>query len=161
MSPAELADLTCLSRFPKSAKDLIALMGLRVTAKLISAWPAREFPVPLVAGGGNAQGERRWRQLVAVVGETAARRIQRHWAGDRLYIPSCHEAIMQRREDSIRAEYDQLTYCPELGGQGLAHYEAVWELCTRYGASDRAIEKAVGRPNNPVPSGVWEQFSLI
>lgn len=162
MTPAELADLACLPLFPQGAADLIAVCGLEATAALITAWPSRGFPVPFRAYGGNDQGARRWEQLVEIVGETAAKRIVRHWGGDKLYIPSCSEAARLRQQDSIRADYDYLTGRPASGGLGWSHIEAVWELGTKYGCADRTIEKALGRPDNPRPDATgWGQLSLL
>lgn len=145
MTPAALDALRHLPLFPATAEELIQVAGLSAAARLISAWPAQEFPVPARVGGGTARGALRYEQLVEIVGAAAAARIIARWRGLMLYIPSCKEVAWSAEQDAIRAAYDRLT------ADGWSHPEAVFELGIRHRIAGRSVERALSRPDNPPP----------
>ena len=146
MTPEELQAIRHLPLFPSNAEELIQVAGLHAAARIISAWPGQEFPVPAVVGGGNPRGTRRWEQLVEVVGPGPAERILGRWRGGLLYVPSCKEAIWSATQDKIRAHYDRLTK------EGYSHPEAIFELGITYNVSGRGVELVLARPDNsPAP----------
>lgn len=144
MTPAELAVLRGLPLFPRSAEDLIRVVGIEAAARLIAAWPGQDFPVPKRIGGGNAIGTRRWEQLVEVVGEPAARLIVAYWGGSSMPIPNCKEVRWARQQNVIRADFDRLTQ-----QEGYSFTEAVFELGITNGVTGRCIELVLKRPDNP------------
>lgn len=143
MTPEELQSIRHLPLFPSNAEELIQVAGLHAAARIISAWPGQEFPVPAVVGGGNPRGTRRWEQLVEVVGPGPAERILGRWRGGLLYVPNCKEAIWSATQDKIRAHYDRLT------NEGYSHPEAIFELGITYNVSGRGVELVLARPDNP------------
>jgi hypothetical protein len=142
MTPAQLARFVRYPGFPASARRLVTVAGLDAAARLISAWPGQEWPVPSVEGSGTATGVKRWAQLVEIVGEDAARRIICHYRGDRLYIPRCDVAATLAGRESVRADYARLTS----RAGGASHGEAVYALGLKYGRTGRWIERIVNRP---------------
>lgn len=140
MTPEELQDLATRPKFPQTAADLIHIAGLEAAARLISAWPGQEFPVPVCGSRRNAQGERRFHQLTQIVGPWAAGRIAAHWGGEKLSIPNCKEAKWARQQEKIRIEYDQLT-----GKQGYSHPDAIFEIGIAHNVSGRCVELVLKR----------------
>lgn len=144
MTPELLADLSRLPLFPRTAAELIRIAGLDAAARLISAWPGQEFPVPLHGARRNDKGERRFDRLAEIVGEPVALAIVRHWGGLKLTVPNCKEVLWTWRQDRIREAYDELT-----GKKGYSHPEAVFELGVSYGVTGRCVELVLKRPDNP------------
>ncbi|MDR1424291.1 MAG: hypothetical protein LBI92_06800 [Azoarcus sp.] len=142
MTPAQLSRLADLPAFPATARGLIAVAGLAAAARLIREWPGLEFPVPLIPGGGNAEGARRWAQLVEVVGEAPAAQIVCHYGGGCLYIPSCKQAMAQWSRDFARHEYDRLT------GDGYSHRAAIGEIALRVRIAGRTLERWLYQPDH-------------
>lgn len=142
MTPELLLELARLPMFPRTAAELIRVAGLEAAAGLIAAWPGQEFPIPKVVGGGNRHGERRWEQLVEIVGEVAAKRIVAWGPGSKLCIPNCKEVIWADAQDKIRTEYDGLIT------QGYSSPEAVFELGIKWRVTGTTVENIVKRPNN-------------
>lgn len=141
VTPELLSELSRLPLFPRTAAELVRVVGLDAAASLIAAWPGQEFPVPLLGGRRSPLGMRRFDQLVEIVGDTAARAIVKHWGGLKLSIPNLKEVRWQLRQQQIRSEYDRLT------AGGYSHPEAVFELGIAHGVTGRAIELVLKRPN--------------
>lgn len=139
MTPDLLRDLSLMRLFPRTAGELLRVVGLEPAARLIQNWGGRTFPVPLRTRQ-NARGERRFEQLAQIVGLLTAERIVAHWGGKKLDIPNCKEALAERQHGHIRRDYDRLT------GSGYTHTEAVWEIGEKMGYTDRAIESVLGKP---------------
>jgi len=156
MTSEELQAIRHLPLFPSNAEELIQVAGLQAAARLISAWPGQEFPVPAVVGGGNPRGTRRWEQLVEVVGPGPAERILGRWRGGMLYVPSCKEALWSQTQDKIRAHYDRLTT-----KEGYSHPEAVFELGITYNVSGRGVERILAEPDNPGVPDLGKQLGLF
>lgn len=111
-----------LRDLPQSARDLIALIGLSATARLIEAMPGYPFPVPK-GEDNNPEGAARFATLVEIVGETAARILVKHFGGDNMYVPSCKEAIRKVRNRQIVADYN--------GGATVFDLVIKYKLCYR------------------------------
>ena len=144
MTPEFLLELSRLPLFPRTARELVELIGVAPTAALIAAWPGAAWPVPVVIGGGNAAGRLRYAQLGEIVGDGAAERIVRHWGGTELNVPNLKEVIWSYNQDRIRAEFDHLTT-----RGGYSRREAVFELGLKFGVTAKAIDSALARPMNP------------
>jgi len=141
MTPELLLELSRLPLFPRTAADLIRVAGLEAAAQLIAAWPGQEFPVPIRVGGGSRHGQRRWEQLVEIVGEAPAKRVVAWCPGAKLCIPNCKEVLWAHAQDKIRAEYDVLI------AHGYSSPEAVFELGIKYRVTGTTVENVVKRPN--------------
>lgn len=110
---------------PQSALDLIGLIGMSATAKLIQTIPGIKFPVPR-GEANNAEGTARFATFVEIIGEDAARLIVKHYGGSDIYVPSCKKAIRAARDRQIVADYERGS--------------AVLDLAIRYSLSYRQIE---------------------
>ena len=143
MTPDFLLELSRLPLFPKTAVELVRVVGLEGAARVISAWGGQEWPVPIRVGGVRPQGIRRYAHLCEIAGEAAAQRIVQHWGGSRLQVPNLKEVIWSYSQDKIRAEFDALTTV-----RGYSSPEAVFELGIKYGVTGKAIENALKRPDN-------------
>ncbi|MDD5249682.1 MAG: Mor transcription activator family protein [Rhodocyclaceae bacterium] len=114
-----------LDDLPRSAVDLIQLIGLAATLALIDAFPSIKFPVPK-GEDNNPEGAARFALLVEAIGDAPARVLVRHYGGDDLYVPSCKQAVRRARDRQIVADY----------GVGAS----VFELALKYRLSYRQIE---------------------
>ena len=144
MTPEFLVELSKLPLFPRTARALVELVGVAPTAALIGAWGGAVWPVPVRVGGGNTAGRLRYAQLCEIAGDAAAERIVRHWGGTQLTVPNLKEVIWSYKKDRIRAEFDRLTTRDGYSGR-----EATFELVLKYRVTARAVEKALGQPDNP------------
>lgn len=140
MTEKELIFLSRYPLFPTGARQLAEVFGWAAAAKIITAWPGQEFPVPKVVGGMNKAGKRRWGQLVSVVGEDVAAKIVAYCGGGPLLVPSCKEAIHQTRQEELRHRYDQLIT------SGTSSTEAVFDLGIEFGMSGKTVERIVNAP---------------
>lgn len=156
MTPDDLRELSRLPLFPRTAVDLIRVAGLEGAARIISAWPGQEWPVPKRVGGGNPAGQRRWAHLCEIVGEPAAQRVVAYWGGGHLNIPNLKMVKWSRDKDVIRAEFDRLTTT-----LGYSSPEAVFELGIKYDVSGKAIENALKQPDNVKAEPVDSQGNLF
>lgn len=140
MTVEELELLSRYPLFPKGAQTLIAVLGIKPAAAIITAWPGQRFPVPVQCGGTTPAGKRRWAQLVSVVGEVAAKKVVAYCGGGDLEVPNCKEAIHQRLQDQIRIRYDELIR------SGLSSPEAVFEIGISFNISGKTVERIVNVP---------------
>lgn len=143
MTPAYLHELSRLHLFPRTAADLVRVIGLDAAAALITAWGGRTWDVPIRVGGGNRAGQIRYAQLAELVGEAAAARVVGYWGGSPLNIPNLKEVTWFDQQDKIRAEFDRLTT-----REGYSGREAVFALGTQFNVTDKAIQNALKKPAN-------------
>jgi len=140
MTEKELMFLSRYPLFPTGARQLAEVFGWAAAAKIITAWPGQEFPVPKVVGGMNKAGKRRWGQLVSVVGEEVAAKIVAYCGGGPLLVPSCKEAIHQARQEELRQRYDKLITA------GFSSTEATFDVGIEFGVSGKTVERIVNKP---------------
>ena len=126
--------------------DVIPLVGQAVAAELVRRLGGTTFPVPKRE---TAQGEVRYRQLVEVVGEEAAKTLVYHYGGSELYIPRGARSIQEQRDAAINAEATAAIRA------GKSTTVIVSELAIKYKLTDRrvwdvlkTVPKAVARPDN-------------
>jgi len=110
--------------------DVIPLVGQAVAAELVRKLGGTTFPVPMRA---TVQGEVRYRQLVEVVGEEAAKTLVYHYGGSELYIPRGARSIQEQRDAAINAEATAAIRA------GRSTTEIVNELARKYGLTDRRV----------------------
>lgn len=138
--------LNLLSRyvvFPKSARDLIRLIGLDAASLLVTAWGGQVFRVPAVQGGAKEAGEKAYQKLVEIIGEEAAHAIVKEYRGTLLSVPNLTIALHAYVQDTVRNEFDVMV---TLGG--LSSTEAVFELGIKHRMAGKTIEKIVNTPFN-------------
>lgn len=141
MSPEFVLELSRIAMFPEKAKDLIRTIGLEATTILINAWGGQEFPVPMVIGGANKHGTRRWLQIVELIGEECAAAMVREYGGEKVAIPNLNKVRWFYIQEAIRIEYDKLIV------KGLSSPDAVFELGIRYKVNGRSIERIIKQPS--------------
>ncbi|WP_175948584.1 Mor transcription activator family protein [Burkholderia pyrrocinia] len=91
---------------PRTARTLIAVIGLPATNALIRAMPGVVFPVPKRK---TRSGEARFEELAEVVGSEAAGKLCKHFGGESLDIPTCRDAVREMFHRQLRSDFDQIT----------------------------------------------------
>ncbi|KIP18139.1 mor transcription activator family protein [Burkholderia sp. MSHR3999] len=91
---------------PRTARTLIAVIGLPATNALIRAMPGVVFPVPKRK---TRSGEARFEELAEVIGVEAAEKLCKHFGGESLDIPTCRDAVREMFHRQLRSEFDQIT----------------------------------------------------
>ncbi len=127
----------------RAFEELVGLIGLPATLELVRERGGTTFTVPL---GMTYRGQEQREKLVQLIGREQTTRLIRRYGGTSLYIPTCRQAVVDRRDVKINRERD------ELARQGLSERALVRELATRHGLSDRQIWRILKRVL-PVSSG--------
>ncbi len=148
ITPALLATLSRYPRWPKTAAEIVRVIGRDASVPLFEKFRGQEIPVPMVIGGGNPAGEIRYAVLAEIVGEHAADKIVRHWGGQSLYVPTLKQVMSDWIADEIRAGFDVLT------ARGYSSRDAVFELGLQSGCAGRWVEKILGKPETVPPADV-------
>lgn len=98
------------AHLPKTAIELVRVLGWQGAASLICRLGGRKFPVPKAAGN-NPDGSRRYAQLVDAVGEAGAACLVAEHGGQVVTIPSCASALEREaflaRDRAICARYNE------------------------------------------------------
>ena len=84
---------------PDMARQLIDLIGMTNTFKLVDQWGGTTFPV---AAGKHALGRLRYDMLAEAVGVQAADKLTAEYGRTRLYIPQCSGALRRARRNAGR-----------------------------------------------------------
>ena len=125
---------------PKTALELVGMLGTEAAAALLNARPGCEFLVPKHADRHPA-GARRWAELAEIVGEQGVQALAARWGGDVIGVPVCNDARFELRARAIRAEFDRLTV-----NEGYSGKQAIYEIGIKFAPiSSRAIEKILNR----------------
>lgn len=143
VTPALLAVLGRYQFFPKSAHELIRVIGADAASSLITAWGGQVFNVPAVIGGGNPLGAQRYRKIARVIGEQAAKSLVSEWRGLTISVPNLKEVRHAYIQDVIRREFDSLVTHDRLSST-----EAVFDLGVKYRLAGKTIEKILKKPLN-------------
>jgi hypothetical protein len=122
---------------PRTARTLIAVIGLPATNALIRTMPGVVFPVPKRK---TRMGEARFEELVECIGQDAAEKLCRHYGGESLEIPTCREAMRELFHRQLRAEFDRITI-------GHSAVYAVSRLAAAYRMSSRQIWRILKLPD--------------
>lgn len=137
---------TFMHLMPETAKALVQCMGSDAAVALLNAWPGVEVKVPRFPGA-NPAGARRWAQIAAVIGDAAMQKLARLYGGTTLEIPLCSRVRQEKRNRTIRQDFDQFTSKPP-AGIGLSKTEAVQEIGMRHAPiSARQIETILTQIN--------------
>ncbi|MBI4804444.1 MAG: DNA transposition protein [Desulfovibrio sp.] len=110
--------------------DLVPLVGQAVASELVRQLGGTTFPVPKRE---TAQGEIRYRMLVAVIGEAAADLLIYHYGGTELYIPRGARSIQEHRDAAINEEATAAIRA------GVSTTVIVNELARKYQLTDRRV----------------------
>lgn len=87
---------------PKTARELVQVIGLDSTIDLVKMCSGDELKIPEVINGSS----RVWAMLVDAVGPDAASRLVQRYAGTPLYVPTCAVALRAHRDREIIRRID-------------------------------------------------------
>ncbi|BAK76471.1 Mor transcription activator domain protein [Pseudogulbenkiania sp. NH8B] len=126
---------------PENARELVRLIGLNLTMKLVDLLGGTHFPIPKTA----KQEGQYFAALAEVVGVEAAKVLIRQYGNTRLYVPKCAAALRALRDANIRADYDR--HCRELGHNATVNHI----LVPKYRLCDRRLEKILSKVDELLP----------
>ncbi|KDB09495.1 Mor transcription activator domain protein [Burkholderia sp. lig30] len=127
---------------PRTAKRIVAVIGLPAFIMLIMRIPGVVFPVPK---RGNREGEARYEELAEHIGPDAASEMCRHFGGERIPIPTCSAAWRELRDRQLRAEFDKLT-------RESSALHAVSKIAIKHGITDRMVWSILKKTDDTVKS---------
>lgn len=90
---------------PKTARDLIDLIGLPATLRLIEARAGQVLAIPK---GKRRRGEARMLDLAEIIGAVATKALCQRYGGEYLTVPSCKRAAAAARDRALAARFDEL-----------------------------------------------------
>lgn len=128
-----------LDHLPRTARDLVDLIGLPATLRLIEARGGQMITVPKRK---RRAGEELFEQLVALVGPEPAEKICQRYGGEYLTVPSCKRAAHAVRDAQLQARFDALlaaglgarAVANQLAGEFGLDVSTVWRASKRAGA---------------------------
>lgn len=91
-----------ITQLPKTARELVEVIGLDATIDLVKMFGGDEITVP-----GLVDGEARmWDLLVECIGREAAVKLVQRYRENRIYVPMCQAALRMLRNQEIISAYD-------------------------------------------------------
>lgn len=125
-----------LAHLPRTARDLVDLIGLPATSRLIEARGGQVLAIPKCK---RARGEARLIDLADIVGMIAAKKISQSYGGEYLTVPSCKRAIAAVRDGRLQARFDELLkagvgarrIANQLAGEFCVDVSTVWRISKR------------------------------
>lgn len=124
-----------LDYMPKTARDLIEIIGLPATLRLVKR---RGGQTLRPAKGRNCAGAAAFSELSEDIGETAANKLA-SVVRDEISIPRCIAALREAERDAIRHDFDELT----IGPDACSGRRAAKTLAGRYKCTERWIYKVL------------------
>lgn len=115
-----------LDYLPQTARDLINLVGMVATMRLIQHRGGRTLDVRKLDPGFR-------RDLAEIVGGVAADKIIAHYGGGPLIVPLCKRAMLAASDAAMQARFDELTN----GGRSARC--AVAMIAGEFGCTDRTV----------------------
>lgn len=136
-----------LAHLPRTARDLVDLIGLPATLALIEARAGQVLTVPKRK---RKAGEDLFAELADLVGAAAAEKIVGRYGGEYLTVPSCRRAAHAVRDAELQARFDALlksglgarAVANQLAGEYRLDVSTVWRASKR-AAADTANPEAV------------------
>lgn len=120
---------------PESAKDIISVIGCDKAFELFSLFGGVQ--VMFSKGEHVPRGSELHEMIKLLIGDDYFVALQRHYSGDRLYIPNCKTAELKLKQMNVTDEYFN-----RISG-GVNPSIAKVELCRLYKVSARMIYKWV------------------
>ncbi len=143
-----------LAHLPRTARDLIDLIGLPAALALIDLRGGQTLTIPKRK---RAAGEALFEGIVGLVGQEAAEKIVGRYGGEYLTIPSCKRAALAVRDAELQARFDVLL-AEGLGARAVANriagefgldVSSVWRISKR-AVADTASPGAVADTQLPL-----------
>lgn len=125
-----------------TARDLVSVIGLSATLRLIEAKGGLSIRIPL---GITAPGQVLRDAFVQIIGLEATTHLIGQYGGTMLYVPSCRQARVDSRDQAINRERDRLAK------EGRSERGLVDELARQYGLSSRHVWRILKKPLPAVP----------
>lgn len=128
-----------LAHLPRTARDLVDLIGLPATLRLIEARAGQVLAIPKCK---RARGQARLVDLADIVGMIAAKKIAQCYGGEYLTVPQCKRAIAAVRDGHLQARFDELLkagvgarrIANQLAGEYTVDVSTVWRISKRVAA---------------------------
>ena len=140
-------------RLPRNARDILDRLGPGFTLRLVKTLGGTTIPVPMRA---TAAGDARYRRLRDIVGVDVADALCREYAGTNLYIPTCKQAVADKRDTLLIQDRDAMSRA------GMSEREIVTGLALKYELSDRHVWRILHRtPARSTLFPVPEQGRLL
>ncbi|WP_346556896.1 mor transcription activator family protein [Mannheimia haemolytica] len=126
---------------PESVKEIVDLIGLSATEKLIKAFGGFSFQF--------SKGKVYFEKLKDVLGEEDAEKLYDYLRSNIAYLPRCQTALRLLRNERIYTDYCRMTE-----QEGISGRLAIMQICSKYGVSDRIAWDAVrylkSKPKQPI-----------
>jgi hypothetical protein len=120
-----------VEQLPKTARDLVEVIGLPATLALVEQFKGRMLPVPKLIGRGA-----QYHAIAEVIGEPATNALCARAGGTEMFIPKCVDAIRAHTHNKLRQDFDELTRRQKLPLSGRT---AVAMLVETYNYTERHI----------------------
>lgn len=130
---------------PESIKEIVSVIGLADTEKLVKAFGGVSFKV--------SQRETYFSRLREVLGQEAVVKLWQYMSGAEVYIPRCDGALRILRNQRLYADFCHLTE-----KNGVSGRMAMLELCPKYQICDRTAWEIV---RNYQRGNAYQQDSLF
>lgn len=115
-----------LEQLPTAAVEILKVLGLRETIRLVESLGGLDMAVPV-----GAQDCRNKALFEEVLGSAAAEAFMEIYGGAKLYIPKCEQALRALRNRQFCAEVAQQT------ARGISRKTAIQNGCLRLHLSER------------------------
>ncbi|MFA6312343.1 MAG: Mor transcription activator family protein [Sterolibacterium sp.] len=135
--PAVAGNLS-LIHLPAKARELIEMIGLPATLRLIDEYGGQTFQVPK---GKRVKGVAKLEELAAVIGTEAVKKLSHAFGGEVIAVPSCKRALLGRRDADLQARFDTMT-----STGGLSARSAVNWLAKEFRVNATTVWKTLKRP---------------
>jgi len=140
-----------LDYLPRTARDLVELIGIRATLDLVKHYGGRQMQI---AKGKRAKGAVQHQELAERIGAVAVRKLSERYGADVLTVPLCTRALLAARDAELQARFDELTgggrsaraAVAIIVGEARIHETTVWRALKR-DTGDAAIAKAAATSN--------------
>lgn len=126
-----------LAHLPRTARDLVDLIGLPATLRLVESYGGKTIDV---AKGKRARGVAQIQEIAEKIGAVAAKKLAGRYGGAPLPVPRCKRAVLAMRDAALQARFDELT---ATGGHSARR--AVALLVDEFAIGDSAIWRALKR----------------
>jgi len=129
-----------LQNMPAFARNLVQLLGFNTANLILKQLGGASWRIPATDKQGHERDT-----LISLIGEQAYSQLQRHFAGEVIYVPRCYKAMQAVRDNQIKTTLKQCA-------QNLKpKTQAIRELVKTYQLSDRRIAQiaAQHKPDNP------------
>lgn len=147
MTDKSSADLSnVVSLLPASVRDMVGRIGLLATLTVVERMGGTTWRV---AEGHGSEGAAKREALADWVGTDTEMLLHRHYAGEEIYLPRCHSALVALRNQQIHQRVEQGLR------QGHSASALVADLAREYRLSDRRVWDILKQVPVPEQGGLF------